>query len=778
MNRSTKKQQVKQSRKLKKLFRKTKGFDRNSEKIPLAVAQSIKYLVESKGIEEEGIFRVSGAQVDVRNIKKKFDQGKKVDLNQVKNPHTVAGVLKLWFRELPEPLLTYELYDSFLAAIRAPEVTQRIQYLRTVIDSLPIGNRAILMVLMQFLHLVMNKSQKNKMSSQNLAIVFAPNLIQPAEQSFEKILGDSDVVNDLIRSLITLYPQVVEGKPLPPQGAPPLVAKNPDLIPIKQLQRRESKDDLHIKKPAAKQPKEAGVRTRSKSIGETEEDEGTSPKKKDANNNKKQPAGHKKLKKSKGAVKPPTKPLAKKPRKTPRIKKPDKHPKAKLKKSIGPPATIPKPSEASVFNQSEVDNGEPNTEIPSGTDHPPEGLYEDHESDDPHKPPARRPPRPPNLAKHDPREFMSTLRAGTRKLAQRLIAEQEISLDIEEIDALPAEQQKVMEVQLKHKISTLRLAKKKNTRRVVLENVFVPPGAKPTSGGGHQRAQLSRKNNNAYKSKPNTARDLSRNPSGTPKKLQRSKSDTLDIKLPIQGRPTSLQVPISPLKPEEVKPEEVHVNETQPQENSEPDHGSTETTQNGEISTTVNPTNIDSPQKQEQVEEVAEAVEIGEVAEEEVAEGEIPEGEVAEGEVVEGEVVDGEVAEGEVGEATSLPIEEDSTPQKQAATEQLEVNLVTTMGSLAQETEDSTSESEEEPSEPEENEPESHEVPPEPLSTQEIEDNSKAELPNEVQDLVNSVFSGEIGGLKNYLGTMKRMKRSERQVSSRNLIMRLQKSGD
>ena len=68
-------------------------------------------------LETEGLFRLSPSHLEVSTIKDMYDAGKDPDLaTKCTSPHTAAGLLKLFFRKLPEPLLTYELYDCFMAA--------------------------------------------------------------------------------------------------------------------------------------------------------------------------------------------------------------------------------------------------------------------------------------------------------------------------------------------------------------------------------------------------------------------------------------------------------------------------------------------------------------------------------------------------------------------------------------------------------------------------------------------------------------------------------------
>jgi Rho GTPase-activating protein 1 len=82
--------------------------------VPPIVTQIIAYL-DAKGLEAEGIFRLSGQASELVALREKIDRGEDVDFNvEVQQPHVVAALLKLWLRELPEPLLTFKLYTTFI----------------------------------------------------------------------------------------------------------------------------------------------------------------------------------------------------------------------------------------------------------------------------------------------------------------------------------------------------------------------------------------------------------------------------------------------------------------------------------------------------------------------------------------------------------------------------------------------------------------------------------------------------------------------------------------
>eukprot|EP01155_Anaeramoeba_flamelloides_P051284 Anaeramoba_flamelloidesc42342_g2_i2.p1 GENE.c42342_g2_i2~~c42342_g2_i2.p1 ORF type:complete len:151 (-),score=27.55 c42342_g2_i2:6-458(-) len=82
--------------------------------IPSIVENAVKYLENPrrKALQMEGLFRVSGESNEIKRIKSLYNKDEIVDLETVKNPHVVTGLLKLFFRELNEPLLTFRLYDE------------------------------------------------------------------------------------------------------------------------------------------------------------------------------------------------------------------------------------------------------------------------------------------------------------------------------------------------------------------------------------------------------------------------------------------------------------------------------------------------------------------------------------------------------------------------------------------------------------------------------------------------------------------------------------------
>jgi len=212
-------------------------FDRNSETIPVLVEDCISYLEKPEYLKQEGIFRLSGSQEEINRLKQLYLEGKPVDLHKMaRDVNDVTGLLKCFFRELPEAILTWELYECFLAAICIPDLGARMDCLRKVIVLLPPCNRLILDRLLGFLKKVTSNQSSNKMSAQNLAIVFSPTLYRPKEETMEIVIQDSTHANHLIELFITQYESLfhfdqisksVEGKTTSSNGTPgarPLLA--------------------------------------------------------------------------------------------------------------------------------------------------------------------------------------------------------------------------------------------------------------------------------------------------------------------------------------------------------------------------------------------------------------------------------------------------------------------------------------------------------------------------------------------------------------------------
>ncbi|KAK7537099.1 Rho GTPase activator [Phyllosticta citribraziliensis] len=179
-------------------------FRRDGSPVPMVVYQCIQ-AVELFGLDAEGIYRVPGTSTHIQDMKAMFDHDSAaVDF---RNPeaffhdvNSVAGLLKQFFRELPDPLLTHEHYQEFIEAAKIEDDTVRRDSLHAIINALPDPNYATLRAIVLHLNRVQERSTSNRMSSSNLAICFAPTLMgqhqgQMVDAGLQAKVVDTIIVN-------------------------------------------------------------------------------------------------------------------------------------------------------------------------------------------------------------------------------------------------------------------------------------------------------------------------------------------------------------------------------------------------------------------------------------------------------------------------------------------------------------------------------------------------------------------------------------------------------
>eukprot|EP01080_Neovahlkampfia_damariscottae_P004737 gene4737-8320_t len=161
------------------------------KEIPLFLKLSFEYL-EKDYLDMEGIFRIPGDAKSVKRIKQELNDGEeKYDCSK-EYPTTVAAIIKLYFNELGEPLITTSLYDEFLLTSRIQDKNSRLKELHYLLFQLPKENFQLLKLLCGFLKKVSKMSEENKMSAENLAMVFAPS-IQIKEPEDEVVPMDQNL---------------------------------------------------------------------------------------------------------------------------------------------------------------------------------------------------------------------------------------------------------------------------------------------------------------------------------------------------------------------------------------------------------------------------------------------------------------------------------------------------------------------------------------------------------------------------------------------------------
>ncbi|XP_067590628.1 rho GTPase-activating protein 45 isoform X1 [Pseudorca crassidens] len=205
--------------------------------VPFIVKKCV-FEIEQRALRTKGIYRVNGVKTRVEKLCQAFENGKElVELSQA-SPHDISNVLKLYLRQLPEPLISFRLYhelvglakDSLKAEAEAkaatrgrPDVTEREAVavamagrLRELLRDLPPENWATLQYLMRHLRRIVEVEQDNKMTPGNLGIVFGPTLLRP--RPTEATVSLSSLVDYphqacILETLITHYSLVFEEEP-------------------------------------------------------------------------------------------------------------------------------------------------------------------------------------------------------------------------------------------------------------------------------------------------------------------------------------------------------------------------------------------------------------------------------------------------------------------------------------------------------------------------------------------------------------------------------------
>ncbi|TGJ84015.1 hypothetical protein E0Z10_g4764 [Xylaria hypoxylon] len=166
--------------------------------LPAVVYRCIQYLDLRDAILEEGIFRLSGSNVVIKQLRERFNQ--EGDINIVTDEtyydiHAVASLLKLYLRELPTTILTRDLHMQFVEVTEMTNQQEKIVALSELVQRLPLANETLLKYLIAFLIKIINHADMNKMTVRNVGIVFSPTLNIPAPvfalllQNYQGIFG-------------------------------------------------------------------------------------------------------------------------------------------------------------------------------------------------------------------------------------------------------------------------------------------------------------------------------------------------------------------------------------------------------------------------------------------------------------------------------------------------------------------------------------------------------------------------------------------------------------
>ena len=192
------------------------SLERNEEtNTPFFIEDVLEYLSDPSQIQE-GIFRLSGTFARIQSLQDRLNSGERLKAMSLSSSecHNVASLLKQFLRNLPEPLLTFELYDAWQSLggwTESPEVSSKVA--RYLVQTLPPLNKNVLLALMSFLHERLKDCDVTRMNACNYGTVVGPNLLwhrgeerqQGTKNSNSTTLGLSLQSTTLASQICTLF---------------------------------------------------------------------------------------------------------------------------------------------------------------------------------------------------------------------------------------------------------------------------------------------------------------------------------------------------------------------------------------------------------------------------------------------------------------------------------------------------------------------------------------------------------------------------------------------
>lgn len=161
-------------------------------------------------MDAEGIYRKSGGNSQVQAVRDCFERNlTDFDLSDPDlDIHAITSGLKQYFRKLPNPLITYDVYDKLLDTTAISESGPRIDAMRQALRDLPKVHHEVLEYLMQHLTRVVAREKENLMTSTNVAVVFAPTIMRP--ESLGRELTDTKNKNEVVLWMVENVPTIFQ----------------------------------------------------------------------------------------------------------------------------------------------------------------------------------------------------------------------------------------------------------------------------------------------------------------------------------------------------------------------------------------------------------------------------------------------------------------------------------------------------------------------------------------------------------------------------------------
>ncbi|KAL4631235.1 rho GTPase-activating protein 26-like [Arapaima gigas] len=194
------------------------------DSIGFSVIKKFIHAVETRGINDQGLYRIVGVHSRVQKLLSlAMDPKTSADVELVTSSEweikTITSALKHYLRILPAPLMTYQFQRCFIKAAKLDNQEARIAEIHSIVHHLPEKNREMLHLLMKHLANVAKHYQQNLMTVANLGVVFGPTLLRPEEETVAAIM-DIKFQNIVVEILIENHERIFKDVPVPEASQP------------------------------------------------------------------------------------------------------------------------------------------------------------------------------------------------------------------------------------------------------------------------------------------------------------------------------------------------------------------------------------------------------------------------------------------------------------------------------------------------------------------------------------------------------------------------------
>ncbi|NWW52903.1 RHG10 protein, partial [Pedionomus torquatus] len=221
------------------------------DKIGFTVIKKCISAVETRGINDQGLYRVVGVSSKVQRLLSLLMDAKTCNEVDLENSvdwevKTITSAMKQYLRSLPEPLMTYELHGEFIVPAKSGSPESRVNAVHFLVHKLPEKNKEMLEILVKHLANVSKHAKRNLMTVANLGVVFGPTLMRPQEETVAAIM-DLKFQNIVVEILIEHHEKIFKTLPDATFPEPISMSVSPPNAPPRQSRRQGQR----IKRPLA-----------------------------------------------------------------------------------------------------------------------------------------------------------------------------------------------------------------------------------------------------------------------------------------------------------------------------------------------------------------------------------------------------------------------------------------------------------------------------------------------------------------------------------------------